>query len=194
MARKYSSNHSGKGFTFAMVAIIVVVFALGVYAVYGTVADGIKEKRAAAMQEKLASGAATIEERADSMGMEVDEFLKTYGLTDSGLAGSDAEANMYDKMTIGNFAKYNGTAFTEDTFNEFKAAAGLGDDVTMDSKDSNVKSAYVTYLQQQQAEQATESADADVDTEQDAEADTQSDTEADTETEQADTADAGSDE
>lgn len=172
MAKKYSSNHSGRGITGLLIAIVVIVLGLGVYAVYGKVSDGIKANR-------LASGNATIEDRADAMGMETDEFLDYLGLGDSGLNGGDAEADMYDKMTIGNFAKYNGSEFTDETFAEFKTAMELGDDVTLDSTDSEVKTAYVTYVQQQQAaEEAASQAGTDAAAEADG-ADAASDAESD---------------
>ena len=153
MARKYSSNNSGKGITAIMIAIIAVVLALGIFAVYRTVAT-------TSLQNKLDTYSATIAQRADAVGMETEDFLSLYGLSDSGLKGSDNEQDAYEKMTLGNYVKFNsGTTLTEEEFNEFKEATELEEDVTMDTTDMTVKVQYASYVQQQQEEaQAAEQA------------------------------------
>lgn len=167
MAKKYSANNSGSGMNVIMIAVIAVVLVLGVFAVYRSINTTRK-------QDKLDNYNATIAERADTLGMEADEFLALYGLADSGLKGSNSEQEAYEKMTLANYVKYSGGAeLTEADLDEFKAAMGdqLGDiEVTMDTTDMTAKAMYSSYVQQKQeeeqaAQQAANEASAAVDVE-----------------------------
>ncbi len=152
MATKKSAANSGMGINIIMVAIIAVVFILGAYAVYTTISGNVKENN-------LESYNATIAERADTLGMETGEFLKIYGLADSGLKGSDNEQLLYEKMTLGNYVKYaKGTAPTLAELKAFKEAVELDQDVTLDTTDLNIKYQYMTYLDslEQETEQTEE--------------------------------------
>ena len=150
MAKNYSENKPGSGLNFIMIAVIAVVLALGVYAVYGSVTKTRK-------QDKLDNYNATIAQRADTLGMEADEFLKLYGLSDSGLKGSDSEQTAYEKMTLANYVKYSsGSELTDADLAEFKEKMGdqLGEiEVSMDSTDMTLKAMYASYVQQKQEEE-----------------------------------------
>ncbi len=151
MARSYSN--SGRGLMGISIVIILVVLALGIFAV-------VKSSTARNQKSKLESYNATIAERADAMGYEVNDFLAAYGLSDSGFTGKENESEAYNAMTLSNYVKfYNGTAPTEAEFEAFKAAnADVAKDATLDSTDGTVKYAYMTYLQEQQeAAQAAQS-------------------------------------
>lgn len=159
MAKKFNAKGSGASITKIMAGAVVVVLALGVYAVYGQISTNIKDK-------KLAEYNATIAQRADSLGMEADEFLELYGLKDSGLTGKNNEKDAYDKMTLANYVKFNNNGngtLSEEEFAEFKASdvfaafkaqenSGITDDITMDSDSAELKSAYSAYMQQKQQE------------------------------------------
>lgn len=150
MAKQYSGGAQRDGMNFIMIAVIAIVLVLGVITVYKSISTTKK-------QDKLDSYNATITERADTLGMEVDEFLALYGLSDSGLKGSDSEQDAYEKMTLANYVKYSGgTELTEADLDEFKAAMGdqLGDtEVTMDTTDMTAKAMYSSYMQQKQEEE-----------------------------------------
>ena len=151
MARSY--NNSGRGLMGISIVIILVVLALGIFAV-------VKSSTARNKTSNLDNYNATIAERADAMGYELNDFLAAYGLTDSGLKGSDNESQAYSAMTISNYVKFfTGKAPTEEEFAAFKAATPeVASDITLDSTDSAAKYAYQTYLQQkQEAEQAAQS-------------------------------------
>ena len=151
MARSY--NNSGRGLMGISILVILIVLALGIFAV-------VKSSTARNQASKLESYNATIAERADAMGYEVNDFLAAYGLSDSGLTGKENESEAYNAMTLSNYVKfYNGTAPTEAEFAAFKAATpDVAKDATLDSTDGTVKYAYMTYLQEQQeAAQAAQS-------------------------------------
>lgn len=165
MARRYSSNPSGNMINIVMAIIIIAVLGLGVFAVWDKVSDGIR-------QNQINNGGEyTVAEIADQQGMEVSDFLTYYGVSEEdGITEKSGITEMGDKLTLENYIKLNFGSFTEDDFNAFKAEQGLGDDITKDTKDSDVKTQYASYLYQKQVEaSATESADssADVTTETD---------------------------
>lgn len=154
MAKKYSANNSGRGVTAVMILIIAVVFVLGAFTVYNSV-------HTSKLKDKLDSYNATITQRADALGMETEDFLKLYGLADSGLKGSDSEQDAYEKMTLANYVKYSkgGTELTEDELAEFKdemaeqiKSMGITDEITPETTDLAVKGLYAQYAQQKQEE------------------------------------------
>lgn len=157
MAKNFVSKKvSGNSISKLMIAVIVVVFALGVFAVSGVIKDGIKRRAHEALQERLNSNSATIGERADYMGMELDEFFTYCGLENAGLSAKDEEQKAYEKMPLRNFAKLNGIEITDDEFKEFKTSLELGDDVTIDTTDLDIKSQYMMYYQMQQSAASAE--------------------------------------
>ena len=151
MAKKFTSNTSGNNLSKIMIAVIVVVLALGVFAVAGVVRDGAKRRAHEALEEKLNSFSATIGERADSLGMEFDEFLDYYGIKDADLKANDEEQKAYEQMSLKNYVKfYIGSELTEEEFKEFKTSEDVGDDVTIDTTDTTVKTQYMLYYQEKQ--------------------------------------------
>lgn len=156
MARRYSSNPAGNMINIVMVVIIVVVLGLGVFAVWDKLSTGIR-------QNQISNGGEyTVAEVADQQGMEVEDFLTYYGVSaEDGITEKSSVSEMGDKLTLENYIKLNFGSYTEDDFTAFKAEQGLGDDITKDTKDSDVKMQFASYLYQKQVEaSATESADA----------------------------------
>lgn len=171
MARRYSSNPSGSMINIVMAIVIIAVLGLGIFAVWGKVSDGIR-------QNQINNGGEyTVAEVADQQGMEVNDFLAYYGLSEEdGITEKSGITEMGDKLTLENYIKLNFGSFTEDDFNAFKAEQGLGDDITKDSMDSDVKTQYASYLYQKQLEaSATESAEVTVPAEDTAETSTEAD-------------------
>ena len=151
MAKKFTSKASGNNISKIMIGVIVVVLGLGAYAVAGVIKDGAKQRKHEALQEKLNSLSATIGERADSMGMEFDEFLAYYGIKDADLNENDEEQKAYEQMNLKNYVKfYTGSELTDSDFEEFKKSADVADDVKIDTTDETVKTQYMLYYQEQQ--------------------------------------------
>lgn len=110
-----------------IIAIVLAAFvAVGVYATYGKLSEGIKDK-------KIASGEAeaTVDYLARQANMSVEDYLAQYGLTLSDTVTKDTpESEMTDNMTIENYLKYTGM---EQTADQVISDAGLADTVTKDT-------------------------------------------------------------
>lgn len=156
MAKGFSSNRRISGVSVIMTVVILAVLVLGVIAVWGTIQDNYKQNR-------LNSGNATASEIADNMGMSFDDFLTYYGLSaDDGVTEDSNIQETMDAMTLENMSLfYWGVELTDDVFNAFKADQGIGDDVTKDTKDADVKDKYNQYQQAQQEAAAASEAPAD---------------------------------
>ncbi len=156
MAKGFSSNRRISGVSVIMTVVILAVLVLGVIAVWGTIQDNYKQNR-------LNSGNATASEIADSMGMSFDDFLTYYGISaDDGVTEDSNIQETMDAMTLENMSLfYWGVELTDDVFNAFKADQGIGDDVTKDTKDADVKDKYNQYQQAQQEAAAASEAPAD---------------------------------
>ena len=161
MAKGFSSNRRISGVNIIMAIVILAVLALGVVAVWGTVQDNYRQNRLNGGTANLNAG-----EIADQMGMEFDEFLEYYDLTPEDGVNKDSDINtLIDKMTLANMSEfYWGVELTDDVFNAFKADQGIGDDVTKDTKDADVKEKYNQYQQAQQEAAQASSAPADTTT------------------------------
>ncbi|MGN0163041.1 MAG: hypothetical protein ACI4EA_05595 [Candidatus Ornithomonoglobus sp.] len=154
MARR---NASGSMMTVISVAIIVIVLALGVFAVSGKISTNINVNKAA-------KGDSSIGYAADQAGMELEDYLAQYGLTTDEVKEKDSVIDVANKMTLENFAKFAwGVELTDEEFEAFKADQEIGDDVTKDTKDEEVRSKFNTYESAKQAaEEAAENAEADL--------------------------------
>ncbi|MGN0106761.1 MAG: hypothetical protein ACI4A5_03565 [Hominilimicola sp.] len=110
-----------------IIAVVIIAFvAVGVYATYGKVSEGIEEK-AITNGEKDAT-VAYLAKQAD---MSVEDYLAQYGLSlGDSVKKKSTEAEMTDNMTIENYLKYSGM---EQTADEIIADAGLTDKVTKDT-------------------------------------------------------------
>ncbi|MDD6763797.1 MAG: hypothetical protein PUD92_09325 [Clostridiales bacterium] len=147
MARRYSSNASGSMMTVISVAIIVVVLALGIFAVSGKISTNINVNKAA-------KGDSSIGYAADQAGMELEDYLAQYGLTSDDAKAKDSVMDVANKMTLENFAKFAwGVELTDEEFAAFKADQEIGDDVTKDTKDEEVRNKFNTYQSAKKAEE-----------------------------------------
>ena len=110
-----------------IIAVVLVAFvAVGVYATYGKLSQGIKDR-------KIASGEAepTVDYLARQASMSVEDYLAQYGLTLSDTVTKNTpESEMTDNMTIENYLKYSGM---EQTADQVISDAGLTDTVTKDT-------------------------------------------------------------
>lgn len=152
-------RNNGFGISGIMGVIVAIVLVLGIIAVSQVVSKKHQAKLAAEKAARVADGTASISEYADYYGYTLDEYLAKYDLSDSGISGNEQLSAMYDKLTIENYVKLQtGTALTEEELAEIKADQGLADDVTLDSTDADVKTAYDNYISaKEEAEQAAQS-------------------------------------
>ena len=155
----------GNGFAWLLVLAVVIVLGLGVFAVYGTFADMAGKKADEKLSERIQSGEATVTELADAQGMNADEFIKAYNLSDEdGINADSSMTEFSEKITLKQFCEFAGISYTDFDFDMYKVQAGLGDDVTAETTDMNIKSGFASYMyekeQQEAAQTATESGQA----------------------------------
>lgn len=158
-----AQNKKMSGITWIMTGVIVVVLALGVYAVSGPIGDIIQKTKSEKAAERLMAGEGTVADMADLSGLSVDEYLAQYNVTaEDNITGSSKMVDFENVLSIAEYCDYAGVTYTEEDFNAYKTEKELGEDVTLDSTDSEVKTGFLTYVyEKQQAEQeASESADA----------------------------------
>ena len=156
----------------AMVLSVVIVLALGVYAVYGVVGEKISNNKLRKELERVQTGEATVEEFADVSGKTVDEVLASYGVSaDDGVNGKTNMMEMADKMTLDKYCEFMGVTYNEEDFVAYKTENKLGDDITAETKDSDVKKGYAQYAYQKalEAQQAANENTADTSAENSAE-------------------------
>ena len=129
MAKNTSQNASKSNNTLLniiVIAIIVVFVAVGVYATYGKIADGIEEKAITNGEKE-----ATVSYLAKQAGMSVEDYLAQYGLElGDTITKNTTENELLDNMTIENYLKYTGDSQTAD---EVIEGTGLTDKVTKDT-------------------------------------------------------------
>lgn len=157
MAKNYSGKKDITGIF--MVVAVVIVLALGVYAVYGVMSDKMSAGKYARIQERVSSGEATVEEYADLSGRTTEELIGMYGLSDEDDVNKNTNImDFADKMTLEKYCEFTGTSYSDEDFAVYKAENELGDDVTKDTKDSEVKNGYALYVynKEQEAQAAAE--------------------------------------
>ncbi len=110
-----------------IIAVAIAAFvAVGVYATYGKVSEGIEEKAITSGEKE-----ATVEYLAKQSGMSVEDYLAQYGLSlGDSVNKKSTEAEMTDNMSIENYLKYTGM---EQTAEQVIEDAGLTDKVTKDT-------------------------------------------------------------
>lgn len=147
----------GNGLKWISFAVIAAVLALGVYAVWGTLSTNVASNKAEETTSRIQNGTATVEELADMNGKTVDELLATYEIAeDAGIDGDSSMMELADKMTLKKYCEFFGLTYTDEDFAEYKAEQKLGDDVTVDTVDTEIKSGFATYvMDKQNAAQAT---------------------------------------
>ena len=89
----------------AIIVLIILVFvAVGIYATYGKISEGVTNK-----EIESGKAEATVEYLANQAGQSVEDYLAQYGLTlGDTIKAKTTESEMLDNMTIENYAKYNG--------------------------------------------------------------------------------------
>jgi hypothetical protein len=116
-AEKKKATPADKAVNAIIVLIILVFVAVGVYATYGKISEGVTNK-------EIESGKA---EATVEAGQSVEDYLAQYGLTlGDTIKAKTTESEMLDNMTIENYAKYNGQE--ADSFLQ-----GMSDSVTKDT-------------------------------------------------------------
>lgn len=121
-AEKKKATPADKAVNAVIVLIILVFVAVGVYATYGKISEGIANN---AIESGKAQ--ATVGYLANQAGQSVEDYLAQYGLTiGDTITEKTTETEMLDNMTIENYAKYNGQE--TDSFLQ-----GMSESVTKDT-------------------------------------------------------------
>ena len=157
------SNNSGKSkLSLIMAAVVAVVLVLGVIAVYEPLKASVAQNKLEEMFMRYSMGEASVSDIADMSGMSVDELLATYGVADAGITADSNMKDFENAMTFAKYCEYMGVAYKDEDFAAYKAEKELGDDVTVETKDPEVKSGFATYMneKQQAAEAAVEGEEA----------------------------------
>lgn len=110
-----------------IIGIVIVAFiAVGVYATYGKIAEGIETKAIESGEKE-----ATVSYLAKQAGMTVEDYLAQYGLTvGDAVNDNSTQTEMEDNMTVENYLKYTGD--TQDV-NEMITGMGLEGKATKDT-------------------------------------------------------------
>ncbi len=130
--------------TLVMVLAVIVVFVLGVFAVSGPIGDIVENGKVQRLQNKIMTGEATINDLADYSGMSAEEFLANYNA--EGITGDSTMVEFQEALSLEEFCEFAGVEYTEESFATYKAENELGDDVTADTKDMEIKNGYANYL------------------------------------------------
>lgn len=149
-------NNSGKSkLPLIMALVVAVVLVLGVFAVYEPLKTSITQNKQEDMFMRLSTGTGTVSDIADLSGMSVDELIAAYGVAEDGITGDTNMKDFENAMTFTKYCEYMGLVYTDEDFAAYKAENNLGDDVTVDTKDPEVKTGFATYMnEKQQAEEA----------------------------------------
>ncbi len=149
-------NNSGKSkLPLIMAVVVAIVLVLGVFAVYEPLKTSITQNKQEDMFMRLSMGTGTVSDIADLSGMSVDELIAAYGVAEDGITGDTNKKDFENAMTFAKYCEYMGITYTDDDFAAYKAEKNLGDDVTVDTKDPEVKTGFATYMsEKQQAEEA----------------------------------------
>lgn len=149
------AEKSGKNkFTLAMVLMVVVVLVLGVIAISDPIGDIIENSKSTKLLNRLMSGDATVNDMADYSGMTAEEFLASY--TVEGITGDSSISEFQAALTLKDYCEFSGTTYDDASFETYKSENGIGDDVTADTTDMEVKTGYANYIYE--LEQATQNA------------------------------------
>ena len=139
------AENSGKNkITLVMVLVVVVVFVLGVIAVSGPIGNIIENSKTTRLQNRLMTGEATVNDMADYSGMSAEEFLASY--TVEGITGDSTMIEFQEALTLKEYCGFVGVTYTDESFATYKEENGLGEDVTADTKDNEIKSGYANYV------------------------------------------------
>lgn len=165
----------------AIIVLIILAFvAVGVYATYGKIAEGIKDR---AIENGEAE--ATVAYLAKQENMSVEDYLAQYGLSvGDTITEKSTQSEMVDNMTLENYGKYVGqdaqemidgtnlqdkvtkdtlwkdflplipsvSYYGEEQFNKLKEVYGLGDEVTPETPYGELQK----ILEEKQAQMADE--------------------------------------
>lgn len=138
-------QNSGKNkYSMVMVLVVAVVLILGVIAIIGPMKNAIENSKIRKIQERYMMGEATVSDMADLVGMSAEEYLASY--TVEGITGDSKITEFEAALTLKDYCTYAGVTYTDESFATYKEENGLGEDVTADTKDDEIKSGYANYV------------------------------------------------
>ena len=94
------------------------------------------------LSERVQNGTATVEDLANSEGMQFDEYLAKYEVKDV-----KKDTNMVDfmeKLTLKNYCTFAGVEYSDEALEEYKALAEAAEDAEKDDKEEKEEKAEIT--------------------------------------------------
>lgn len=116
-----------------MVLVIIAVLVLGGFAVAPKIKDTMAVRQAEQLSERMQNGTATVEDLANSEGMQFDEYLAKYEVKDV-----KKDTNMVDfmeKLTLKNYCTFAGVEYSDEALEEYKVLAETAEDADEDAKE-----------------------------------------------------------
>lgn len=151
-----------------MVLVIIAVAVLGGFAVAPTIGNIISQNESTKRAERLANGTATVEDLANTEGMNVDEFIAKYELTSDDVNKDTGMAEFGEKLTLKNYCTFVGVTYSDEALEKYKTIyeASLEEsegadkkekkEITADTTDMELKYGFAQYLHSMEQEEEKE--------------------------------------
>lgn len=145
-----------------MVLVVIAVLVLGGFAVAPKIKETMAIRQSEQLSERVQNGTATVEDLANSEGMQFDEYLAKYEVKDV-----KKDTNMVDfmeKLTLKNYCTFAGVEYSDEALEEYKALAEVAEgaeeeekeekaEITADTTDMEAKYGFAQYLYAKQQEE-----------------------------------------
>ena len=125
-----------------MVLVVIAVLVLGGFAVAPKIKETMAIRQSEQLSERVQNGTATVEDLANSEGMQFDEYLAKYEVKDV-----KKDTNMVDfmeKLTLKNYCTFAGVEYSDEALEEYKALAEAVEDAEKDDKEEKEEKAEIT--------------------------------------------------
>jgi hypothetical protein len=125
-----------------MVLVVIAVLVLGSFAVAPKIKETMAIRQSEQLSERVQNGTATVEDLANSEGMQFDEYLAKYEVKDV-----KKDTNMMDfmeKLTLKNYCTFAAVEYSDEALEEYKALAEAAEDAEKDDKEEKEEKAEIT--------------------------------------------------
>lgn len=118
-----------------MVLVIIAVLVLGGFAVAPKIKDTMAVRQAEQLSERMQNGTATVEDLANSEGMQFDEYLAKYELKADDVTKDTNMVDFMEKLTLKNYCTFAGVEYSDEALEEYKVLAETAEDADEDAKE-----------------------------------------------------------
>ena len=150
-----------------MVLVIIAVLVLGGFAVAPKIKDTMAVRQAEQLSERMQNGTATVEDLANSEGMQFDEYLAKYELKADDVTKDTNMVDFMEKLTLKNYCTFAGVEYSDEALEEYKAVLEEQEadeekadedkkekvEITADTTDMATKYGFAQYLYAKQQEE-----------------------------------------